>query len=556
MAALSSLEKARRLIQESRFAHPNRELLMSFLVGSVDENRAADYLLGVRDSSGDKIAGLSIVLSRWKSVIAIFKNGIRSRVYEEETVRNIEARDNVCFITGTKGSWKDPLVVTEIFPSISGKLKGPLREMLAAFLSPEHEDFLESQETSASQRQAPESNLWLIRSSAARAFSQGFFRVHIKRDTRAIISTAFVETPRSPTIVRQADYCRVKEIFTSRTAANLPPPNSIALDILNRLAHPIRWICLAELIPPQYAFNQISAPRSVHIGPHTWLSSIRNATIACMLALWLIFPISLRTMMYRFLAYIGSRFFRQSNSFKVQRLPFGMYLKTSSKEWHTSLSNEYKTLDLIRRQTDIPVPRPLDLVSDGECTYLLTSRVPGKPIGLCIDLLNDEQLRTFAHDLQSCLQDLRSLRRDAALESVISNTTGKACHDGRICVAVVHDETDGEFYGPFSTEDEFNKFLQSPHIPDVVHRNGHKIVFTHGDINMRNVLVDEKTGRLSGIVDWESAGWYPGYWEYTKAYFATRLNWRWSREVIEVVFKDFGDFSEELDIERKLWQYC
>lgn len=43
----------------------------------------------------------------------------------------------------------------------------------------------------------------------------------------------------------------------------------------------------------------------------------------------------------------------------------------------------------------------------------------------------------------------------------------------------------------------------------------HKIVFTHADINMRNVLVNEN-GRISGIVDWECAGWFPEYWEYTK----------------------------------------
>ena len=40
-------------------------------------------------------------------------------------------------------------------------------------------------------------------------------------------------------------------------------------------------------------------------------------------------------------------------------------------------------------------------------------------------------------------------------------------------------------------------------------------VFTHGDIAPRNILVSndlEKT--VLGIVGWESAGWYPAYWEY------------------------------------------
>lgn len=38
-------------------------------------------------------------------------------------------------------------------------------------------------------------------------------------------------------------------------------------------------------------------------------------------------------------------------------------------------------------------------------------------------------------------------------------------------------------------------------------------VFTHADIAPRNIMVDEHY-RISGIIDWETAGWYPDYWEY------------------------------------------
>lgn len=38
-------------------------------------------------------------------------------------------------------------------------------------------------------------------------------------------------------------------------------------------------------------------------------------------------------------------------------------------------------------------------------------------------------------------------------------------------------------------------------------------VFTHGDIAPRNILVDGGCC-ITGIVDWELAGWYPEYWEY------------------------------------------
>ncbi len=38
-------------------------------------------------------------------------------------------------------------------------------------------------------------------------------------------------------------------------------------------------------------------------------------------------------------------------------------------------------------------------------------------------------------------------------------------------------------------------------------------LFTHGNVAPRNILVDEDC-RITGIVDWELAGWYPEYWEY------------------------------------------
>ena len=42
-------------------------------------------------------------------------------------------------------------------------------------------------------------------------------------------------------------------------------------------------------------------------------------------------------------------------------------------------------------------------------------------------------------------------------------------------------------------------------------------VFTHADIAPRNIMVDEQNN-ITGILDWEFAGWYPDYWEYTQLF--------------------------------------
>ena len=41
------------------------------------------------------------------------------------------------------------------------------------------------------------------------------------------------------------------------------------------------------------------------------------------------------------------------------------------------------------------------------------------------------------------------------------------------------------------------------------------LVFTHGDLNSLNILACGD--KVVGIVDWETAGWYPSYLEYTTA---------------------------------------
>lgn len=50
------------------------------------------------------------------------------------------------------------------------------------------------------------------------------------------------------------------------------------------------------------------------------------------------------------------------------------------------------------------------------------------------------------------------------------------------------------------------------------------LMFTHGDFKAHNILVDDE-GQLSGFLDWESAGWYPEYWEFTTTMRFGRGSW-------------------------------
>ena len=93
-------------------------------------------------------------------------------------------------------------------------------------------------------------------------------------------------------------------------------------------------------------------------------------------------------------------------------------------------------------------------------------------------------------------------------------------------------------------------------------RRGHKVFFTHADLNPRNILVDQKITksdgstdwRVTGIVDWENSGHYPEYWDCTKAMFE---GFRWTKRynnLVKGIFKELGDYSREIDIETRSWE--
>jgi thiamine kinase-like enzyme len=74
-------------------------------------------------------------------------------------------------------------------------------------------------------------------------------------------------------------------------------------------------------------------------------------------------------------------------------------------------------------------------------------------------------------------------------------------------------------------------------------------VFTHADLNPFNILV--RGDDVVGIIDWEFAGWYPHYWEYTS---------NWLGSITKAVWQDSLDkfldpFPEELRMEKTRYKW-
>ncbi|KAK0231431.1 kinase-like protein [Armillaria fumosa] len=79
----------------------------------------------------------------------------------------------------------------------------------------------------------------------------------------------------------------------------------------------------------------------------------------------------------------------------------------------------------------------------------------------------------------------------------------------------------------------------------------HKLCFSHCDLNKTNILVTED-GRLAAIIDWEAAGWFPEYWEYT-----SQVMQNMDSEILAKFWDAVGVFGKgyyekELELERAL----
>jgi aminoglycoside/choline kinase family phosphotransferase len=93
--------------------------------------------------------------------------------------------------------------------------------------------------------------------------------------------------------------------------------------------------------------------------------------------------------------------------------------------------------------------------------------------------------------------------------------------------------------GPFRDEEHLNLQLRDrrpldtfPPIVQKAHTKRHPLVFTHNDFFPRNIMIDEPTGRVLAIIDWESAGWFPEHWEYCISH--NWGTWRPQREWMQV----------------------
>ncbi|GAA6013645.1 hypothetical protein JCM10207_004801 [Rhodosporidiobolus poonsookiae] len=224
--------------------------------------------------------------------------------------------------------------------------------------------------------------------------------------------------------------------------------------------------------------------------------------------------------------------------------------------------SEAEWTKLAKQLTSLPVPEVYGVRRDGPSTYIYFEKLPGKAI--FFDFLQrpkDEQ-DDLLIQLRNMIAQL-NVARPATLSGPV-----RVGGLGPKPLAAILPATSTAFPSTSSTA-KLHKLLESlsrghssrQQYKKLVKPELHKykrrpLVLVHGDLHAGNILVHE--GKISGIVDWERAGWYPEWVETfatlrhaLSVWGAYTVNWLILRQHLggEVVHE--GNVRERLG-----WMFC
>lgn len=174
-----------------------------------------------------------------------------------------------------------------------------------------------------------------------------------------------------------------------------------------------------------------------------------------------------------------------------------------------------------------------------------------KTVEECWHTLSSDEEQKIVLQVSEYIQQLRSLSPPKELNGRVSATNGGPCRDIRISCS--------KLFGPFDEVASFHRCLrggvESDGVHEIfgekvanIHNRQYTVRFTLGDLGPQNTLV--RGSNVVAIIDWECSGWYPEYWEYTKAHYNSAL----LPEFYEMLRRHIPQYDEELAAERTLWR--
>ncbi|KAJ9655536.1 hypothetical protein H2198_005627 [Neophaeococcomyces mojaviensis] len=185
---------------------------------------------------------------------------------------------------------------------------------------------------------------------------------------------------------------------------------------------------------------------------------------------------------------------------------------------------EGENMLFVRESCNIAVPEVYAIFSDNKTNikYIIMEYIPGENLMSQWRNLNESAKAKIAAKLRVCFDELRRIPAQGYYGKL-----GRRAYFDEIFMSL---EDDGQkrICGPFETENQLveaivERYLETDYpqrgeylrrvLPTVL--IGHLPVFTHNDLQRKNIIV--RNDGTPYIIDWESAAFYPRYYEYYSA---------------------------------------
>ncbi|WEW55666.1 hypothetical protein PRK78_001099 [Emydomyces testavorans] len=203
--------------------------------------------------------------------------------------------------------------------------------------------------------------------------------------------------------------------------------------------------------------------------------------------------------------------------------------------------NEGYALLFLEQYPLIPAPRLYAMYREDGILYLVMQLLPGSDLLVLWDELSSNEKESICGQLKEIFDQIRAIPSPGIFGSVTGGPVPHRFFGWR--------DKDPRIVGPFKTLEDFHLGMAlhvqkqeeyndrhpwaaewfARHLPPALQDS--PSTFSHCDLLKQNIIVQKQPGddgnqdrqfKVTGIIDWEMAGWYPRYWEYA-AYFADFL---------------------------------
>jgi len=195
--------------------------------------------------------------------------------------------------------------------------------------------------------------------------------------------------------------------------------------------------------------------------------------------------------------------------------------------------------------TTASVPKIFDIITDNSTkeTYIVQQKIVGRMISEILPNMDNAALLQVAFELRAFIRELSKLDGDGTRLGLVGDA---GCFARGRWKRYDRRRFGGLRMEGIHTTERFIRWLDD-YVPSCALSREQRdnwigefqfhrpTIFSHGDLQPENILIHE--GHVSGVIDWECAGWYPYFWN---DYIAT-LKWDpenpWQKVVVPAMLE-------------------